>query len=109
MTLAQETCAPCRSGGLPMPAEEAKTLSLSVPLWTLTDTRIERNFKFKDFREAVSFVNQVADAANAQDHHPDIVISYNKVRLTLSTHKVGGLSRNDFILASRIDELADQP
>jgi 4a-hydroxytetrahydrobiopterin dehydratase len=107
MTLAQETCTPCQAGGNPLPGAEAGYLARGVPLWTLAESRIERNFKFKDFTAAMAFVNRVADAANGQGHHPDIFVSYNRVRLTLTTHKIGGLSRNDFILASRIDELAD--
>ena len=66
---------------------------------------IERQFRFKDFREAIAFVNKVADLAESEGHHPDIFISWNKVRLTLTTHKIGGLSRNDFVLAAKIDEL----
>jgi 4a-hydroxytetrahydrobiopterin dehydratase len=87
----------------PLTATEAGELAPSVPLWTLSEKQIEREFKFKDFRQAMDFVNHVADAANEQDHHPDIYISYSLVRLTMSTHKIGGLSRNDFILAAKID------
>ncbi len=72
------------------------------------DTEIKREFRFKDFRQAMEFVNSVAAIANEQDHHPDIFISYNKVQLTLSTHKIGGLSLNDFIVAAKIDLAADR-
>lgn len=65
----------------------------------------QREFRFKDFGKAMEFVNEVAEVAEEQDHHPDICVFYNKVNLTLSTHKIGGLSRNDFILAAKIDEL----
>jgi 4a-hydroxytetrahydrobiopterin dehydratase len=61
-----------------------------------------------DFRQAMDFVNSVAAIANEQDHHPDVFISYNKVQFTLSTHKIGGLSLNDFIVAAKIDLAADQ-
>lgn len=64
-----------------------------------------REFICKDFREAMTLVNRVADLAEAEQHHPDIEISYNKVRLKLSTHSIGGLSRNDFILAAKIDRI----
>ncbi len=106
MTLAQETCQPCRAGGTPLPEAEARELAANLPLWTRQEKQLERTFKFKDFRDAMVFVNRVAEAANEQDHHPDIIISYNKVRLVLSTHKVGGLSRNDFILAAHIEARA---
>lgn len=107
MKLTGEQCVPCQTGGIPLPAEEARELAREVPLWTLAEKQIERELKFKDFLKAMAFVNQVADAAQADKHHPDIFISYSLVRLTLSTHKIGGLSRNDFILATKIDRIAE--
>jgi 4a-hydroxytetrahydrobiopterin dehydratase len=102
MSLAEEKC---RADVVSLPAAEAEKLAQEVPKWSLGDQAIEREFKFKDFRQAMDFVGKVAEVAEEQDHHPDIFVSYNKVRLTLSTHKVGGLSRNDFILAAKIDRL----
>lgn len=67
--------------------------------------KITRQFKFKDFKQALIFVNKVADLANSEDHHPDIKIVYNKVQLDLFTHAVGGLSENDFIMAAKINKL----
>ena len=90
----------------PVSADEAAGLARSIPLWKLETKSIERPFRFKDFRQAMAFVNKVADAAERRDHHPDIFISWNKVTLTLSTHKIGGLSRVDFDLAAEIDGLA---
>ncbi len=66
---------------------------------------IEKQFTFKDFVKAMSFVDQVADVAEVAGHHPDIFISYNHVTLTLSTHSVGGLTENDFIVAAQVDGL----
>lgn len=80
-------------------------LAASVPDWTLGDDVISREFEFKDFREAMAFVVSVAELAEQQDHHPDIEISYNHVRLDLSTHKAGGLTEKDFALAVAIDRL----
>ena len=76
--------------------------------WILTDDgkKIARNFNFKDFKEAMVFVNKVAGAAEAEGHHPDISISWNKVKLQLSTHAIGGLSTNDFIFAAKINALS---
>ena len=105
MALAQEKCVPCEIGTQPLSHDDAEALRAETPLWTLKDGEIEREFRFKDFREAMAFVNKVADIAEEQGHHPDIYISYSKVRLVLSTHKIGGLSRNDFILATKIDKL----
>ncbi|MGD0273691.1 MAG: 4a-hydroxytetrahydrobiopterin dehydratase [Gaiellaceae bacterium] len=84
---------------------QAAKLMASVPDWTLEGDAIARDFDLKDFRGSLAFVESVADIAEEQDHHPDIVISYNRVRLFLSTHKVGGLTEKDFALASAIDRL----
>ncbi len=89
-----------------LPAEEADRLARDVPAWTRRDKEIAREFRFKGFPEAMAFVNRVAELAQAADHHPDICIFYNRVALTLSTHKVGGLSTRDFRLASEIDAAA---
>jgi 4a-hydroxytetrahydrobiopterin dehydratase len=105
MNLAKEEC---RADVVSLSAAEAEKLAQEVPEWLLGDKAIEREIKFKDFRQAMDFVGKVAEVAEEQDHHPDIFISYNKARMTLSTHKVGGLSRNDFILAAKIDQLVDK-
>lgn len=84
---------------------EAKVLASEVSKWALSEKAVSREFIFKDFRQAMDFVNRVARVAEEQGHHPDILISYKKVKLTLSTHKAGGLSRNDFIMAAKIDLL----
>ncbi|HOS43747.1 MAG TPA: 4a-hydroxytetrahydrobiopterin dehydratase, partial [Armatimonadota bacterium] len=68
-------------------------------------TAIARTVTFADFRAAMAFVNRVADLAEEQGHHPDLHISYRTVRIELSTHTIGGLSKNDFILAAKIDRL----
>jgi 4a-hydroxytetrahydrobiopterin dehydratase len=105
MKLTEQKCEPCRGGTPPLSRQEAMVLLSEIPDWTLNDSSIERTFQFRDFKEAIGFVNKVADIANEQDHHPDIHIYYNKVRIELSTHKIAGLSKNDFILAAKIDEL----
>src|SRR5574340_1040496 len=106
MKLNEQTAKPITKGTAPLSQTEAEQLVRDIPLWSLGIRAIEREFKFKDFREAMEFVSQVAALANEQDHHPDIFISYNKVQLTLSTHKIGGLSMNDFIVAAKIDQVA---
>jgi 4a-hydroxytetrahydrobiopterin dehydratase len=83
-------------------------MSREVPEWTLREGAIEREFSLSDFRGAIEFVNRVAALAEEEDHHPDIFVFYNRVRLVLSTHKAGGLSRKDFLLAVRIDNMAAQ-
>ncbi len=106
MALSDRKCEPCRKGTPPLSREDAQVLLGEIPAWTLQDGSIERMFQFDDFKEAMRFVNQVAGAAEEEGHHPDIHIFYSKVRLVLTTHKIGGLSRNDFILAAKIDSLA---
>jgi 4a-hydroxytetrahydrobiopterin dehydratase len=93
-----------------MPPEEAERLMEQVPGWELKpeEQKLVRRFKFKDFKAAMSFVNQVAALAEAEGHHPDIYISWNRVRLELTTHAIKGLSENDFILAAKISMLDDR-
>ncbi len=105
MKLAEETCKPVKAGEAPISLRDSGVLAREILEWSLAEKEIKRDYRFRDFREAVAFVNKVAAIAETQDHHPDMLISYNRVRLTLSTRKIGGLSRNDFILAAKIDSL----
>jgi 4a-hydroxytetrahydrobiopterin dehydratase len=105
MKLLDQKCRPITAGTPPISFEEAKELESQIPLWILAEKSISREFKLPDFNRAMQFVNEVAKLANQENHHPDIYISYSKVRLELSTHKIGGLSINDFILAAKIDHL----
>ncbi|TVQ64955.1 MAG: 4a-hydroxytetrahydrobiopterin dehydratase [Spirulina sp. DLM2.Bin59] len=73
--------------------------------WQLVENTIVRELKFKGFVEAIAFVNQLVEPAEAAGHHPDLAISYNRVTVTLSTHDAGGLTANDFALADVIDGL----
>jgi 4a-hydroxytetrahydrobiopterin dehydratase len=77
-----------------------------LPGWERDGDSIAREFKFDDFQGSVDFVNRITPPAEEMNHHPDIAISWNKVTLTLSTHSEGGLTENDFELATRIDSLA---
>lgn len=105
--LAKKKCVPCEGGTKPLSPEKARELLMQIPGWTLaTDSKIiSREFTFKNFMDAMEFVSQVADIAEMEDHHPDIHIFYNRVRLDLSTHAIKGLSENDFIIAAKINEL----
>lgn len=85
---------------------EVKDALADLPGWELSGSEIVKHYKFADFVAAMAFVNQVADAAEAANHHPDIDIRWNKVRLALSTHSEGGLTTNDFALAAQIESLA---
>lgn len=115
--LANKKCIPCEGGVSPFTTEDAHVYGREVPEWEATfdknpvkeqgshGARISREFKFADFVKAMAFVDAVADIAEGEGHHPDIHISYNKVSLELSTHSIGGLSENDFIVAAKIDAL----
>ncbi|MHA2386393.1 MAG: 4a-hydroxytetrahydrobiopterin dehydratase [Candidatus Thorarchaeota archaeon] len=106
--LATLTCVPCRGGIPPLETPRISEMMHIVPGWTLTREgidKIEKKFKFKNFKKAMTFVNKVADVANEQDHHPDIFIHWNEVTLTFYTHAIKGLHDNDFIMAAKIDEL----
>jgi 4a-hydroxytetrahydrobiopterin dehydratase len=86
--------------------EKAEEHLKQVKDWKLVDNAIEKNYKFSNFRQAIEFINKVANIAEAENHHPDILLwSWNNVKLTLSTHAVKGLSKNDFVLASRFDQI----
>lgn len=108
--LASKKCVACEGGVPPLSREEAEGLRAQTPGWRMAeDARsISRDLKFKDFKEAMGFVSRVADLAESEGHHPDIHISYNKVRLDLSTHAIGGLSENDFILAAKIGRISTE-
>lgn len=88
-------------------ADELKNRLKKIPEWELEKKHIERTFEFDDFTECIDFVNAVAEVAEDEEHHPDIDIRYNKVRLVLSTHSKGGLTDLDFGLAERIDTLSE--
>lgn len=105
-SLAQKKCKPCEGGIEPLSPEKAGKLLEQVPEWEIVQGKaIKRKFTFKDFRTAQAWLNKVADQAEQENHHPDINWSYNRIVIELSTHAIGGLSENDFILAARIDRL----
>lgn len=107
MNLINKKCVPCE-GGMPSLGEDKikEYLSQLKTGWeVLENKKIRKEFKFKDFLEAIAFVNKVAGIAEQEDHHPDIHIFYRKVVIELWTHAVGGLSENDFILAAKIEAL----
>lgn len=107
LQLSKGHCKPCEGGVAALkPAEYAQYLQAISGWNALEEKKIEKDFKFKNFKEALGFINKVGEIAESEGHHPDIYLhNWNKVRLTLSTHAIGGLSINDFILAAKIDAL----
>lgn len=106
--LTAKRCVACRGGTPPLTAEQAGEYLVATPEWALSDAadRLARSFTFKDFRDAMAFVNRVADLAEEEGHHPDFAIHWNRVEIVLWTHKIGGLHENDFIMAAKIDRVA---
>ncbi|MFA5931829.1 MAG: 4a-hydroxytetrahydrobiopterin dehydratase [Candidatus Paceibacterota bacterium] len=103
--LLKKKCVPCEGGMMPLSRADMQDYLDEVSGWTLDGDakKIFKEFKFQDFIGAINFVERVADVAEMEEHHPDIQIHYNKVLLELTTHAIGGLSENDFILAAKID------
>lgn len=106
-SLDEQHCVPCEGGASALPREEALKLAAEVNHWILAEDAksISREVSFKDFKGSLAFINQVGELAESEGHHPDIHCWWNKVKLELTTHSVGGLSNNDFILASKINRL----
>ena len=103
--LRAKRCLPCEGGVPKLDAAEVARLAPEVPAWSTSGERLHRKFVFKNFVEAMRFVNRMADVAEAEQHHPDFTVHYREVDVTIWTHAIGGLSENDFILASKIDAL----
>ena len=100
--------APIPAGTRPLMSDDYEdVLQNELTGWSVTDGKVlEKDFKFKDFQEALDFVNKVGKIAEEENHHPDInLYGWNKVKISLSTHAIGGLSENDFILALKIGGL----
>lgn len=107
MYLAQKKCVACEGGAAPLNNVEANVLLKQIRGWILSPDgkKISKQFKFKNFTEAMEFANKITPTAEAEGHHPDLFVSWGKVVVELTTHAISGLSENDFIIAAKIDEL----
>ena len=104
--LASKTCVPCRGGVPPLKGKELASLQKQVDGWNVVEEHhITKTFKFRDFREALKFVNRVGELAEGQGHHPDIFLAWGKAGITLWTHAIDGLTESDFIMAAKMDQL----
>ena len=103
--LAQETCIPCRGGVPPLKGEELDALQekLGNGWQIINEHHLEKEYIFADFRQALDFTVKVGEVAENQGHHPDIFLAWGKVRLTIWTHKIDGLTESDFIFAAKAD------
>jgi len=111
--LRNERCTACRRDSPQVTTEDIEELKLQVPEWKLLEResilRLERIFRFSNFAEALSFTNRVGALAEAEGHHPAILTEWGQVTVTLWTHAIRGLHRNDFIMAAKIDSLVAAP
>ncbi|MBI4436636.1 MAG: 4a-hydroxytetrahydrobiopterin dehydratase [Candidatus Omnitrophica bacterium] len=106
--LSQRKCKPCEGGTIPLTEKEARTYLQFLPGWELDPNRasIRKLYVMKHFLAAVKLIDTIAQVAEAEDHHPDLHLTgYRKLLIELSTHAIKGLSENDFILASKIENL----
>ncbi len=105
--LTTQKCTPCEGGVKPLASKDFHQLMQEVPKWKVINGRqLERGFQFKNFKTALAFVNAVGKIAEKERHHPDLLLhGWNKVKIILYTHAIGGLSRNDFIVAAKVDAL----
>jgi 4a-hydroxytetrahydrobiopterin dehydratase len=104
--LASRTCVPSRGDVPPLKGEELEELSRQVPEWEVVEEHhLQRTFRFRNFREALNFVNRVGELAEEEAHHPDITFGWGRAEVTIFTHKIDGLTESDFILAAKISRL----
>lgn len=105
--LAEKECVACKGGHPPLKGEELIHFQGQVnSAWrVVNEHHLEREYKFPDFRKALNFTNKVGELAEQQNHHPDIYLAWGKVKLTLWTHKIDGLTESDFVFAAKVDKL----
>ena len=111
MALASKTCTPCRGGIPPLDRPAAERLLTEAPGWTLDEaaTAITRSFRVPDFARALALVDRIGALAEREGHHPDIAFGWGYCRVSFQTHKIKGLHENDFIMAAKVNGLAETP
>ena len=104
--LAGRTCVPCKGGTPPLKGEELDVLRRQLPEWEIIEEHhLKRVYRFKNFREALDFVNKVGKLAEEHGHHPDISFGWGYAEVTVWTHKIDGLTESDFVFAAKVDTL----
>jgi 4a-hydroxytetrahydrobiopterin dehydratase len=105
--LASKSCKPCEGGASPLRGEALDRLTAELGEgWRVVKAdHLEKEWRFKDFRAALAFTNRVGELAEQEGHHPEIFLTWGRVRIQLRTHSINGLSENDFILGAKIDNL----
>lgn len=106
MELSNLKCIPCEGNTPALTINEITPLLHKLNDWHIENKKLAKNFKLKNFKEVIDLTNQIASLAEKENHHPDLKIhSYNQLKISLTTHAIKGLSKNDFILAAKIDQL----
>ena len=104
--LADKACVPCRGDVPPLRGRELEELERQLPDWEVVEgPHLRREFRFRNFREALYFVNRVGELAEEQGHHPDVEFGWGHAAITVFTHKIDGLTESDFVLAAKVDRL----
>jgi len=105
--LAQKDCIPCKGGVPPLKGEQLQKLQqqLGAGWRVVQEHHLEKEYPFKNFRDALAYTNRVGELAEKHNHHPDIYLSWGKVKITLWTHKIDGLTESDFVMAAKIEQL----
>ncbi len=108
--LADRACVPCKGGILPLTREQFAPLLVQLDGWAVEDDRkLVKQYRFKDFRRALEFVNRAGEIAEAEGHHPDLHLAWGRVGTEIWTHKINGLTESDFVMAAKLDRArADQ-
>jgi 4a-hydroxytetrahydrobiopterin dehydratase len=104
--LISRTCKPCETGMPPLAQPKIDSLLQQLDGWQQYDRLISKTYHFKDYYQTIAFVNMVAWISHREDHHPELVVSYNSCHVEYTTHSIHGLSENDFICAAKVDELS---
>ena len=105
--LADKKCIPCTGVVPALKGKALEKLHQQLPLWDVADEHhLVREFRFSDFKQALAFVNQVGEIAEAEGHHPNILLTWGKAEITIWTHRIDGLTESDFILAAKINRLS---
>ena len=104
--LEDKKCVPCQVGGIPLIKTEIEGYLRNLEGWeNIDDTKIQKEFKFKNFVDGMKFANRITEIAEEEGHHPTLTISWGNVIVSLFTHKINGLHENDFIMAAKIDKI----
>jgi 4a-hydroxytetrahydrobiopterin dehydratase len=103
--LATRKCKPCEGDVAPYSAQQANDMLKQLKGWIVEDGKLVKVYPFTNYYQTIAFVNALAWISHREDHHPDLLVGYNKCRVEYATHAIGGLSENDFICAAKCDRL----